>query len=143
MKAITFAILPVMLLLSPACLIVDHENPYCVGDLCGADLGDIAFCWSFEQWDGSATDSCYDAEISRMDVYIYDAWGDLEFRAEDRSCEDMCPLIDNFYPGTYELQLTAICRTGMITHEGYWEMEVYEDFNDYGVLTLPYLGDCL
>lgn len=142
MKAITFAILPVMLLLSPACILVD-DGHHCVGDLCGADLGDIEFYWSFEMWDGRVTDSCYDAEISRMDVYIYDAWGDLEFRAEDRSCEDKGAIIDNFYPGTYELQLIAICRNGLITHEGFWEIEVYEDVNDFGVLTLPYLGDCL
>jgi hypothetical protein len=142
-KTLAIAILPVMLLLSPACLIVDHEGPHCVGDLCGTDLGDIAFYWSFEMWDGYVTDSCYDSEVAFIDVIIYDAWGDVEFEALNRPCGDLGAEIDNFYPGTYDLQLVAFCRSGMITHEGYWEMEIYEGYNDYGTLTLPYLGDCL
>jgi hypothetical protein len=143
MRTIAIAILPVVLMLSPACIIVDHERPHCIGDLCGEDLGDIEFYWSFEMWDDSVTNSCADAEISRMDVYIFDSWGDLEFRAQDRPCEEMGAIIDNFYPGTYELQLTGICRTGLITHEGYWDIDIYSGTNDYDELVLPYLSDCL
>jgi hypothetical protein len=143
MKAIPIAILPIMLFLTPACIIVDHEHPGCIGEFCDENYGEIAFWWSFEMRDGSVTDSCYDAEISEMDVIIYDELGDLEFEALGRPCGDTGAIIDNFYPGTYELQLTAVCRTGMITHESYWDIEVYEGRNDFGVLILPYLGDCL
>ena len=143
MKAITFAILPVLLLLSPACVLVDHEGSHCIGDYCGTDLGDIAFYWSFEMGDGYVTDSCYDSEVAFVDVIIYDAWGDVEFEALNRPCGDLGAEIDNFYPDTYELQLTAFCRSGTITNEGYWDMEIYEGYNDYGTLTLPYLSDCL
>lgn len=142
MRAINIVILPILLLLSPACLIVDHEHPGCVGELCYEDYGEIAFWWSFETWDGGVTDSCYDAEVALMDIIVYDARGNPEFEALNRPCGDTGAIIDNFYPGNYELQLTAVCRTGMITHEGYWDMEVYAGRNDYGVLTLPYLGDC-
>jgi hypothetical protein len=39
--------------------------------------------------DGSLTDSCLRADVSRVDVRIYDEYGDLEYAVLDRPCGDM------------------------------------------------------
>lgn len=142
MKTTIGMLVPAMVLCLQGCIIVDHEDPDCIGDYCGSSTGDIEFFWAFELPDGSVTDECYLADVATMDVFIYDDFGDLEFRALDRPCEDMGAIIDNFYPGGYELELVATCRTGRITHEGWWYLDVYEGTNDFGTLTLSYLGPC-
>jgi len=141
-KKSILVLLPVIMLLAPGCILIDHENPGCIGSNCNEYPGDIRFYWAFELADGSSTDWCNVADIARIDLVIYDDWGDLEFEAYDLPCGDMGAIIDNFWPGTYELQLSGICSSGRITHEGWWEFDVYEGTNDYGTVVLDYVGRC-
>jgi len=143
MRKTSLFMLPICLMLaSQGCIIVDHEHPGCVGDACYEEPGEISFWWAFELYDGQTTDWCNVADVSRVDIVIYNSYGDPEFEALDRPCGDMGAIIDNFWPGTYEMQLVGICPTGYVTHEGWWEFEVYSGRNELGELVLDYLGDC-
>lgn len=142
MKTLSCLMLPVLFMITPACIIVDDDHHHCVGDDCYVDLGNIEFFWDFELGFSGEVGLCYESEVAAVDVYIYDEWGDLEFRALDRPCEDTGAIIDNFYPGTYDIQLVGVCRSGAVTHEGWWTVDVYSGVNDFDYLTLSYLGPC-
>lgn len=143
MKTLSCLMLPVLFMMTPACFIVD-EDPYydCIGDECYVELGDIEFFWDFELDDYGNVGLCYESEVATVDVTIYDEWGDVEFRALDRPCEDLGAIIDNFRPGTYDIRLVGVCRSGAVTHEGWWTIDVYSGINDFDYLTLTYLGPC-
>ena len=143
MRKTSVLLLPILFLLSPGCIILDHEHPGCVGESCYVGTGEIQFYWAFEEVDGSVTDWCNVADVARIDIVIYNGWGDLEFEALDRPCEEMGAIIDQFLPDTYEMQLVGTCPTGRVTHEGWWEFDVYEGANDLGTLILDYLGACI
>ncbi|RME25328.1 MAG: hypothetical protein D6806_08020 [Deltaproteobacteria bacterium] len=125
-----------------ACIVIDHEGSGCRGDLCWVDPGEITFYWAFELEDGSTTDWCDVADVARIDVTVYNDWGEVEFQALDRPCGDTGAIIDNFIPGTYTLNLRGICPLGVLTHEGWWTADVYPGINELGVLTLEYVGAC-
>jgi hypothetical protein len=131
-----------IMFLSSGCIVLDHQHPGCVGADCNLQPGEIRFYWGFELEDGSSTDWCNAADVTAVDLTIYDAWGDVEFEAADRPCDDMGAIIDNFFPDDYDLQLVGICSTGEVTHEGYWTLAVDPGLNDYGTLVLDYLGPC-
>jgi len=124
------------------CLVVQHEHPSCVGSSCNLAPGSIAFYWSFALDDGSVSDWCDVAGVSWVDVYVYDAYGDIEFQALNRPCGDTGAIIDNFTPGLYDLDLVGICPSGTITHEGWWTIDIGPGYNDLGVLVLDYLAPC-
>ena len=72
MKKSILVLLPVIMLLAPGCILLDHENPDCIGSNCHEYPGDIRFYWAFELADGTTTDWCNVAEVARIDVVIYD-----------------------------------------------------------------------
>ena len=123
------------------CLIVD-EDPDCIGDSCYAVDGDMAFYWDFELEDGSLTSSCATSEVARLDLEVFDEYGDSEFAVYDVPCESEGAILTNFLPGTYEIQLVGTCRTGEVTHEAWYELWVDSGANDYGTLTLDFLQPC-
>lgn len=146
MKNLAIGFLPTLLVLASGCMIVDHHgHPGCIGDACGEEPADISFLWNFELSNGHTVDSCYMADVARIEIEIFDEWGNLEFAtAPDRPCEDLGATITDFLPGNYELTIRGVCPSGAYTHEGFWNLEVYSGYlNDFGVLTLPYLGPCL
>ncbi len=123
------------------CYVVGNDPPGCLGGSCAVDPGEIWFYWSFEDAFGSVTDICTEAEVSRVGIYIYDDQGYLEFDAE-RPCGDFGAIIDNFYPGNYEIQLIGLCRAGWITHESWYQIDIDPGINDFGTLVLDYQGPC-
>jgi hypothetical protein len=120
-----------------SCIIVDEHHEH--------GNGDIQFYWDFRLPDGSTTDSCLWANVDRMDVQIFDEFGNLEFVTDPpTSCNDGGATITDFYPGTYQIGLMGICPSGATTYEGWWDVDVFaEQVNDFGVLTLDYQGACL
>ena len=140
-SAIAMAFLAVACCL-PGCIVIDHEGGGCRGDLCSAEPGEMRFYWAFELEDGSASDWCDVAKVARIDIAIYNDWGEVEFMALDRPCGDAGAVIDNFLPGTYTINLRGVCQTATLTHEGWWTVDVHPGINDYGVLVLDYLGPC-
>jgi hypothetical protein len=142
MKLAKIAILIGFCLAPASCLVVDHERVDCYGDYCDSEVGNIGFWWSFELPDGSVTDSCGLAEVARVDVRVYNDWGDLEFASMDRPCGDLGLDLFDFVSGWYSLQLTGRCNRGVITHDGYYDLWVGGGQNEFGVLVLDYLGPC-
>lgn len=143
MKFANIALLAGLVLMAPGCLIVDHEDPGCTGDHCGTQIGNIGFWWSFELSDGDVADSCVVADVARVDVRVYDEWGELEYAVLDRPCGDLGLDLTNFYTGYYELQVTGRCNLGYVTHEGWFDFYLGPGDNELGVLVLDYLGPCL
>jgi len=143
MRIANMSLLAALILFAPGCLIVDHEEPGCYGDGCTTTIGNFGFWWSFELQDGSLSDSCAVADVARIDVRVYDDWGDLEYVVLDRPCNDLGLDLLDFYTGYYDLQLTGRCPLGRITHEGWYEVYVGPGPNELGVLSLDYLGPCL
>jgi len=143
MKIANIALLAALVLAAPGCLIVDHEDPGCYGDYCGTEIGNFGFWWSFELDDGFVSDSCAVADVARIDVRVFDDYGDLEYAVLDRPCGDLGLDLIDFYTGYYELQLTGICPSGAVTHEGWYEFYVGPGDNELGVLVLDYLGPCI
>lgn len=142
-RAHAFLMAAVVALAAPGCIFVEDGDPDCYGDYCGTGSGDIAFYWSFELADGSATDSCQLADVARIDTEVYDDQGYLEYSVFDRPCGDLGLVLTDFRPGYYELVLTGVCPLGTVTHEGWFEVWVEPgEVNDYGVLELDYLGPC-
>jgi hypothetical protein len=141
MKPTILTLMLALALSSPACLIDNGHND-CYGDDCHVDSANFGFWWEFELGDGSLTDSCLRADVSRVDVRIYDEYGDLEYAVLDRPCGDMGLDLFDFYPGWYEIQLKARCGSGAYTHESWYDLWADAGENDFGVLTLDYLGPC-
>jgi hypothetical protein len=123
-----------------ACIIVPADHADCIDGSCSYYLADIGFYWEFENPDGSLTDDCSLANVRYIDVAIYDRWDYLEFEAWDQSCHDCGIVVENFEPGTYWLELTAINPSGHVTHQGTWEIEIYTGYNELGFLALSYIG---
>jgi hypothetical protein len=139
-------VLTVLMLLTaaPGCILVDeHHHPACVGEGCVVSTGEMLFYWAFELADGTVTDQCDVAEIAKVDITIYNGFGDLEFSAIDNPCGDLGAIIDNFLLDTYTIELQAMCTTGRFTHSGQWTVDLYEGSNDFGTLTLGYDSACL
>lgn len=125
------------------CLIVDPDGPSCIGDFCHTDVGDILFYWEFELQNQSVTDDCALAGVTRVDTFVWDDAGNLEFQVLNRPCGDRGLELQTFMGGDYELELKAYCPTGLLTHHGVYSIPVYSGDNDYGFLALDYLGPCL
>ena len=143
MKAFKMLSVLAVLTLAPGCILVDeHHHPGCVGEECITSTGDMLFYWAFELVDGTVTDQCDLAEISKVDIYIYNGYGDLEFSAIDNPCGDLGAIIYNFLPDVFTIDLQAVCTTGRFTHSGQWTVDLYEGSNDYGILTLGYDDLC-
>lgn len=138
MKIVSIASLALIAL--SACVVVPDEE--CYGD-CYPDYGTIGFYWDFELYDTSITDDCALADVARVDIRIYDEFGQLEYSKLDCACGDAGYDLYDFYPGFYELQLTAYCPLRSVTHESTYEIEVYSGSNDFGSLTLDYLSECI
>jgi hypothetical protein len=138
-------LLPALILLAPGCFWVDHNHHGCVGDQCGVTTGDIQFFWGFELAAGTTTDNCAVADVARIDLWIYNDLGNLEYSTSpDRPCGDLGAVITDFWPGYYQIEIEGICPTGAVTHQGVFDIEVYEgQINDYGTLTLDYLAPCI
>ncbi|MBN2497815.1 MAG: hypothetical protein JXR96_24685 [Deltaproteobacteria bacterium] len=126
---------------APGCLVIDHEDPGCIGD-CDPGIGDIAFYWNFELESGELTDSCTRADVARVDIEVFDSYGDSEFAVYDTPCEGQGAILTDFLAGRYHLELVAHCRNGIISHEGWYDLRVDLGENDYGTLTLDYLRSC-
>jgi hypothetical protein len=134
-----------LLVVAPGCIMVGHEHHDCLGDECYQENpGDIQFDWAFELYDTSSTSSCAVAEVARIEVNVYDSYGALEYTTTpNRPCEDLGATITNFSSGFYTLEMIGICPSGIETHQGSWDIEVYSgQLNDFGTLTLAYLGPC-
>ncbi len=138
-----FACLATGAFIFSGCIIVDHEDQGCYGDYCGEGPGNMGFWWSFELADGSVTDSCELADVSRVDVRVYDSDGYLEYSVLDRPCGDLGLDLTNFASGWYDIQLVGRCSVGTTTHEGWFNQYIYPGENELGVLTLDYLGPCI
>jgi hypothetical protein len=131
-----------LMLLVSGCVLIDHDHD-CYGDECGTQPGDIGFYWAFRLPE-TVTDSCLQANVARMDVRLFDQYGEgLEFEVLDRPCGDQGAVLTEFWPGSYVLQLSARCRDGELGFEGWFDLSVGPGYNEFGTLTLDPLGGCL
>jgi len=122
----------------------EDDRHDCYGDGCGSLPGDIGFYWEFALPGGGSTDNCMLVDVARMDVRVYDAFGDqLEFEVRDRPCSDQGAILTDFWPGDYVLELGATCRLGGVGYTGWFDLGVFEGPNEFGTLVLDSSGGCL
>jgi hypothetical protein len=140
--ALVFGTLLASLVGGAGCVFIDPGHD-CYGDSCGTVPGDIGFYWSFELPEGGRTESCLQAGAARMDIRLYDQYGErLEFEVVDRPCGDQGAILTDFWPGSYVLQLAARCRDGGVGYVGWFDLWVGSGFNEFGTLTLEPRGGC-
>ena len=146
MKQQPAILIPLVFSLLSGCVVVDPDLDPCLDGSCigvtYTGMGNLGFYWAFEQPDGSVTDSCRLAEVSSVDIRIYTAWGELEYAALRMPCSDLGAIITRFKTGDYQLELTALCPSGAITHEALYEVSVFSGENEFGSLVLDYLAPC-
>jgi hypothetical protein len=144
MRTLSVCVLAAALALgSTGCVFEDGEHG-CYAEDCGSLPGDIGFYWAFALPGGGSTDNCMQADVARMDVRVWDAWGEeLEFEILDRPCTDQGALLTDFWPGDYTLELAATCRLGGEGFTGWFELQVFEGPNEFGTLVLDPSGGCL
>jgi hypothetical protein len=139
MKLISIVILALTTTTFSACIMVPEDE--CFDGDCQTAYGSIGFYWDFELYDTSLSSDCVLADVARVDIRIYNEYGNIEYSKQDCPCVDAGYDLHDFYPGVYEIQLTAYNPLRYLTHESRYEIEVYEGANDFGTLTLNYLSD--
>jgi hypothetical protein len=92
----------VSMLVFPHCILVAEPQP-----------GEVSFLWSFD-----GEDSCQDARVAEIDVFLIDRNGLVEYEALHVECVGGGLTLPEIKPGTYTLFLEAYSARGSLLFEG-------------------------